>query len=210
MTLWFTSILTRSFWNFFPIVHINRWMERSLIGTSTCRVWRRISVGCAQGLRESTQKSSSHLAQPEPLSPSHSSMLLILLSPNCLSVFPSTDTKTTPTAAPQPWEGRPAVVEALLVTSLFLVTLLGLSFGICTSPGIPPHLTSGNPAPWPPWPPPQPLPPSPPPPQTTIVQQGLKPTHHFLPRIPALADGLFPNSKGLFKGGEWGIAAKAD
>lgn len=189
-------------------------MKRSLVGTSTCRVWRRISLGCAQELGESTEKSSSHLAQAEPLSPAHSLMWLILLSPNCLSLFTSADTKTTPTAAPQPWQGRPVPPEALLVVSPLLVTLLGFSFGICASPalptgapGIPPHPGSGNPV-W--WPPPWPLPPSPLPPQATIVQQELKSTRCFLPQAPALPDGLFPYSKGIFKGEEWGIAAKAD
>lgn len=92
---------------------------------------------------------------------------------------------------------------------LHLVALLGLSFGICTRPGIPPCLTSGNLAPWPPWPQPWPSPSSRTPPQTTVVQLEIKPTHYFLPQIPALVHSLFPNSNG-YKDGEWGISAKAD
>lgn len=134
-------------------------------------------------------------------------MWLILFSSNYISLFPSTDTRTTPTAAPHPWHGRPALPEAYWL--LHLVALLGLSFGICTRPGIPPCLTSGNLAPWPPWPQPWPSPSSHTPPQTTVVQLEIKPTHCFLPQIPALVHGLFPNSNG-YKDGEWGISAKAD
>lgn len=71
-------------------------MERSLIGMSACSVWRRISHGCAQELGESTEKSSSPLSQTELLSPLHSLMWLNLLSPSCLCLFSSTDTKTIP------------------------------------------------------------------------------------------------------------------
>lgn len=209
MTLWSVSGLTRSFWNSFPIVRVTRWKERSLIDTSTCRVWRRVYLGCAQELGESTEKSRSHLAQAEHLFPPHSSMWLILFSSNCLSLFLSTDTRTTPAAAPRPWQGRPALPEALLVASPFLVTLLGLSFGICTRPGMPPCLTSSNLTLWPPWPQPWPPPSLQTPPQTIVVQLNIKPTHCFLPQTPALVHGLFPDSNGC-KDGEWGVPAKAD
>lgn len=122
------------------IAHISMWMEKSLIGMPAWQgVEKDFSYLC-QELGESKEKFSSHMAHAEPLSPSHSSMWLILFSPSCLSLFPTTDTRKTPTAPREI-----ATPRDFSVASPVPVTLLGFSFGIWISSALAgPHCTQAQ------------------------------------------------------------------
>lgn len=110
------------------------WMEKSLIGMSAWQgLEKDFSYQC-QELGESTEKFSSHMAHAEPLSPSPSLVWLILFSPSCLSLFPSTDTRTTPTAASGLQQGRQLPQVTFQLLHLFLSPFLASTLAFASAP----------------------------------------------------------------------------
>lgn len=106
-----------------------------------CKIWRKIALGCAQELGERRDTSRSPLGSDR--APLSFPALGVADPPlTCFSLFPSTDTITTPTLTL--YHARVLPV-AWMVALPSLVTLLGFNFGICASPALPTR------APWIPW-----------------------------------------------------------